>query len=81
MMKFVQLDQIVSISRGMIHDIVYYVNSLREAAERIFDLFINDKKLSFWDAISYVIVRTVLKDIVCLSFDTDFTNLGLTVIQ
>ena len=60
---------------------LYYDDSLRAEAERIFRLFIKDKKLSFCDAISYVIVRTILKDIVCLSFDEDFTNLGLTVIQ
>ena len=62
-------------------NIVYYDDSLREEAERIFRVFTKDKKLSFCDAISYVIVRTILKDIVCLSFDEDFTNLGLTVIQ
>ncbi len=62
-------------------NIIYYDDSLRTEAERIFRLFIKDKKLSFCDAISYVIVRTILKDIVCLSFDEDFTNLGLTVIQ
>ena len=62
-------------------NIVYYDDSLRAEAERIFRVFTKDKKLSFCDAISYVIVRTILKDIVCLSFDEDFTNLGLTVIQ
>jgi predicted nucleic acid-binding protein len=62
-------------------NIVYYDDSVRKEAERIFRLFTRDKKLSFCDAISYVIVKTVLKNIVCLSFDEDFINLGLTVIQ
>ena len=62
-------------------NVVYYDDSLRAEAERIFRLLIKDKKLSFCDAISYVIVKTVLKDIVCLSFDEDFTHLGLTVIR
>jgi predicted nucleic acid-binding protein len=60
--------------------IIYYNDSVREEAERIFRLFIKDKKLSFCDAISYVIVKTILKDIFCLSFDEDFSRLGLNVI-
>jgi predicted nucleic acid-binding protein len=62
-------------------NIVYYDNSVRQEAERIFRLFVVDKKLSFCDAISYVIIKRILKDIVCLSFDEDFSSLGLTVIQ
>lgn len=60
--------------------IIYYDDSVREEAERIFRLFSKDKKLSFCDAISYVVVKTVLEDIVCLSFDEDFSRLGLNVI-
>jgi predicted nucleic acid-binding protein len=60
--------------------IVYYDDSVRKEAERIFRLFSKDKKLSFCDAISYVIVKTILKDIGCLSFDEDFSSLSLTVI-
>ena len=33
------------------------------------------------DAISYVVAKTILEDIVCLSFDEDFSQLGLTVIS
>lgn len=61
--------------------VVYYDDSVRQEAEKIFRLFIRDKKLSFCDAISYVVIKTILKDIVCLSFDEDFSHLGLTVIQ
>ena len=61
--------------------IVYYDESVRKEAEQVFRLFIKDKKLSFCDAISYVVVKTVLKGIVCLSFDEDFSRLGLTTIH
>lgn len=61
--------------------IVYYDDSVRQEAERVFRLFIRDKKVSFCDAISFVVVKTILKDITCLSFDEDFLRLGLTVIQ
>jgi predicted nucleic acid-binding protein len=60
-------------------NIIYYDDSVRDEAERIFRLFSKDKRLSFCDAISYVVVRTILKDMVCLSFDEDFTSLGLTI--
>lgn len=62
-------------------NIVYYDESVREEAERVFRLLSKDKKLSFCDAISYVIVKTILENIVCLSFDEDFSSLGLTVIS
>lgn len=59
--------------------IVEYDDSVRQEAERIFRL--KDKRLSFCDAISYVIVKTVLQDIACLSFDEDFSRLGLMVVS
>jgi predicted nucleic acid-binding protein len=61
--------------------IVHYDESVREEAERVFRLFIKDKKLSFCDAISYVVVKTILQDVRCLSFDEDFIRLGLNVIH
>jgi predicted nucleic acid-binding protein len=61
-------------------NIIYYDDSIRKEAERVFRLLSKDKKLSFCDAISYVVVKTILNDIVCLSFDEDFSSLGLTVI-
>lgn len=61
--------------------LVYYDESVRKEAEQVFRLFMKDKKLSFCDAISYVVVKTVLKGIVCLSFDEDFSRLGLTTIH
>ncbi len=39
------------------------------------------RRLSFCDAISLVVVTTVLEGIPCLSFDRDFAALGLEVIR
>jgi len=61
--------------------IVVYDDSVREEAERVFRILILDKKVSFCDAISFVVAGTLLKDCVCLSFDDDFSRLGLTVIR
>jgi predicted nucleic acid-binding protein len=61
--------------------IVYYDDSVHEEAERVFRLLSRDKKISFCDAISYVVVKTILNDIVCLSFDEDFSRLGLRLIK
>jgi len=61
-------------------DIVSYDDSVRKEAENIFRLFAKDKRLSFCDAISFVVVTTVLTGISCLSFDEDFSRLGLPVI-
>jgi predicted nucleic acid-binding protein len=61
--------------------IVVYDDSVREEAEKVFRILIQDKKVSFCDAISFVVARTILKDVACLSFDDDFSRLGLTVIR
>jgi len=61
--------------------IVTYDDSVREEAEKVFRILIRDKKVSFCDAISFVIVKTILNDIACLSFDEDFSRLGLTIIR
>ena len=70
------LDEIKPVLR-----IVEYDDSVRQEAERIFRLLSKDKKLSFCDAISYVVIKTVLEDIACISFDEDFSRLGLIVIN
>jgi predicted nucleic acid-binding protein len=61
--------------------IVEYDDSVRRKAERVFCLLSKDKKPSFCDAISFVIVKTILQDIACLSFDEDFSRLGLMVVS
>jgi len=62
-------------------NIIYYDDSVRDEAEQVFRILSSDKRLSFCDAISSVVVKTILKDIICLSFDEDFSRLGLTVVR
>lgn len=62
-------------------NIIRYDDSVREEAERVFRLFSKGKNLSYCDATSFVVVKSLLNDIACLSFDEDFSNLGLTVIR
>lgn len=59
--------------------LVRYDDSVRSAAENVFKKLSKDKRLSFCDAISYVVVAHVLDNMLCLSFDRHFRNLGLTV--
>jgi len=56
-----------------------YDDSIRSAAEEVFKKLSRDKRLSFCDALSYVLVTHVLDGMPCLSFDGDFRNLGLMV--
>jgi predicted nucleic acid-binding protein len=60
--------------------IVNYGDSVRAEAEQIFRRYGRDHKLSFCDAVSFVVITTLLDDIPCLVFDEDFRNLGLIVI-
>jgi predicted nucleic acid-binding protein len=59
--------------------IVRYDDSVRSAAERIFKKLSKDKKLSYCDALSFVIVTNLLDNMTCLAFDKDFRTLGLRV--
>lgn len=49
-------------------------------AEQVFRRHVRSRRLSFCDAISFVVVTTLLDNIPCLSFDEDFRALGLTVV-
>ena len=60
--------------------IVNYGDSVRAEAEQIFCRYGRDHKLSFCDAVSFVVVTTLLDDIPSLVFDEDFRALGLIVI-
>jgi predicted nucleic acid-binding protein len=60
--------------------IVNYGDSVRAEAEQIFRRYGRDHKLSFCDAVSFVVVTTLLDDIPALVFDEDFRALGLIVI-
>ncbi len=58
---------------------VRYDDSVRKAAETVFRKLGEDRRLSYCDALSYVVVTSILRGIPSLSFDKDFRGLGLTV--
>jgi predicted nucleic acid-binding protein len=61
--------------------LVPYDGSVRSQAEDVLRRLGRDKKLSWCDTISFVVVTMLLNHMVCLSFDRDFKQLGLTVIS
>ena len=58
-----------------------YGADVRVEAEHVFRRHGRDHRLSFCDAISFVVVTTLLERMPCLAFDEDFRRLGLTVIS
>ncbi len=60
--------------------IAEYGKGVHDAAEQIFRQRGRGRRLSFCDAISFVVVTTLLDHMPCLAFDKDFLALGLTVI-
>jgi predicted nucleic acid-binding protein len=60
--------------------IAQYGTELRLQAEEVFRRHGRDHRLSFCDAISFVVVTTLLDRMPCFAFDEDFRRLGLTVI-
>lgn len=60
--------------------IVEYGPRVRTEAEQIFRLRSRSRRLSFCDAISFVLVTGLLDQMSCLAFDEDFRALGVTVI-
>jgi predicted nucleic acid-binding protein len=61
--------------------LVAYDEAIRVQAEAVFRQRGRDHTLSWCDAISFVVVTMLLEDMACLSFDRDFTQLGLTVMS
>ena len=61
--------------------IISYGDQVREEAEQIFQTYARDHRLSFCDALSFVVVTSLLNHVPCLTFDEDFRGLGLTVIS
>ena len=59
--------------------IVRYDDSVRLAAEEVFKKLSKDKKISYCDALSFVIINDLLDGMPCLTFDGDFRSLGLIV--
>lgn len=60
--------------------IVTYSDRVRDEAEQIFRTYARDHRLSFCDAISFVVVTSLLDHLPCFTFDEDFRALGLTVL-
>ncbi|MBI2369708.1 MAG: type II toxin-antitoxin system VapC family toxin [Deltaproteobacteria bacterium] len=60
--------------------IVDYGANVRVEAEQVFRRRSRDHRLSFCDAISFIVVITLLDHMPCLAFDEDFRSLGLTVV-
>jgi len=60
--------------------VVPYGDRVRGESERIFRRFGKDHRLSLCHAVSYVVVTTILGNMVSLAFDRDFRALGLPVI-
>jgi predicted nucleic acid-binding protein len=60
--------------------IVEYGPNVRVEAEHVFRRRGRDHRLSFCDAISFVVVTTLLDHVACLAFDEGFRSLGLTTI-
>jgi len=61
---------------------VFYVDA--EVRAKAFDAFLKlsrDKEISLCDAISYIVITEHLNFIPCLTFDKDFKQLGLTVLD
>jgi predicted nucleic acid-binding protein len=57
-----------------------YGVAVRARALDVFRRYGRERRLSACDAISFVVVSTLLGGMPCLSFDEDFRRLGLTVI-
>lgn len=60
--------------------IVTYGDRIREEAVQMFATYGRDHRLSFCDAISFVVVTSLLDHLPCVTFDDDFRGLGLHVL-
>ena len=64
-----------------LYKIFHSTESQHHQAIALFNLFSKDRKISFVDTLSRVLISGELKDIPALSFDQDFRALGLTTIS
>ncbi len=60
--------------------VVEYGDTVRAEAEAIFRMYAIDHRLSFCDAVSFVVVTTLLEHMPSVAFDEGFRALGLTVL-
>jgi len=61
-------------------NILYPNEDLDSKVAQLFEKLSRDKKLSFCDIMSYVVVAEILGYIPCISFDSDFKTLGLPLL-
>ena len=64
-----------------LYKIIRCTESQHHQAIALFNLFGKDRKISFVDALSHVLVSGELKNMPALSFDRDFRTMGLTTIS
>ena len=64
-----------------LYRIIQSTESHHHQAIAIFNLFGKERKISFVDALSHVLISGELKNMPALSFDEDFKTLGLTTIS
>jgi predicted nucleic acid-binding protein len=64
-----------------LYKIYYPTESQHHQAIAIFNLFGKDRKISFVDALSKVLISGELENMPALSFDKDFKAMGLTTIS
>ncbi len=63
-----------------LYKIIDPTESQHHQAIALFNLFGKDRKISFVDALSHVLISGELKNMPALSFDRDFRAMGLTAI-
>ena len=64
-----------------LYRIFHSTESQHHQAIALFNLFGKERKISFVEALSHVIISGELKNMPALSFDEDFKTLGLTTIS
>ncbi|MBC8463448.1 MAG: type II toxin-antitoxin system VapC family toxin [Deltaproteobacteria bacterium] len=64
-----------------LYKIIDSTESQHYQAIALFNLFGKDRKISFVDALSHVLISGELKNVPALSFDRDFRAMGLTTIS
>jgi predicted nucleic acid-binding protein len=77
--SYVSALSFVDVLRPRLH-LVEYGPEVRASALDLFRRYGRDHRLSLCDAISFVVVTTLLKRMPCFAFDEDFRRLGLSVI-
>ena len=83
-----QVLEILKVIKGLLlpmgidlYKIIHSTESQHHQAIALFNLFGKDRKISFVDALSHVLISGELKNIPALSFDRDFRAMGLTTIS